>query len=98
MGTSPLPTTLHPTLQPNNGGGRAFFLVEMLRVSQKGMAEHKGYFGLVILSLSLHMWPYADDDMVSMGTPPELLSLAPGYFPDVSSHGGDEASPGGIFK
>jgi len=92
------PHHITPNIAAQQWGGRAFFLMEMLRVSQQGMAEHKGYFGLVILSHSLHMWPYADDDMVSMATPPELLSVGPGYLPDVSSHGGDEASPGGIFK
>ena len=65
---SPHHITLNLATQQWRGG--EFFLMEMLRLSQQGIAENMGYFGLVIHPL--HMLLCADDNMVSVATPWDL--------------------------
>ena len=47
------PHHITPNIATQQWGGRAFFLMEMLRLSQHSMAEYIGYFGFIILPLHM---------------------------------------------
>ena len=70
------PHHITPNIAIQQCGGQAFFLMEMLRVSQQANAKHTGFFGWVTHLLTMLQYP--DQDLSSVATPRELLSVAPG--------------------
>jgi len=72
------PHHITPNIAAQQWGGQAFFLMEMLRLSQQGIPEHKGFFGWVIrlctcgnmLTMTWLVWPHHEScSLWRLGTP-----------------------------